>query len=434
MKKLLLLTIFIVFTSNNIFSQAIPKQIDYQGVLKTSAGTIVPDGNYQLTFRIYNDPTGGTPLWSEAQTVAVANGIFSAHLGSITPITTVPFNRIHFLGITIGADPELSPRTILTPSPYSFMAINVMDNTVVKSLNSLKDDVNLVAGSNVTITPSGNNLTISAAGGGGGTVTQVNTGAGLTGGPITTTGTISVANDGITTAMLQNNSITSSKIVDGTIATTDLGDNSVTSAKIVDGTIASGDLANNSVTSAKIVDNTITSSDLANNSVTSVKILDEPGIAEVRNGTLFSIAGNTSMTTIATLTITIPAAGYIVLEGKSIAWLSGVTGQNELYMQIDDSEGGIIIGPYWTKAGLQSYASTGQAFFPVSCQRTFTKSTGGAYTFYLEAMPVSGNASGAITNLYTTQFRAIYYPTAYGGVMSMKESSEGNDESISLIR
>ncbi|MFN2394966.1 MAG: hypothetical protein ABR597_04695, partial [Bacteroidales bacterium] len=35
---------------------------------------------------------------------------------------------------------------------------------VVKSINSIKDDVNLVAGSNITITPGGQNLTISAAG------------------------------------------------------------------------------------------------------------------------------------------------------------------------------------------------------------------------------------------------------------------------------
>jgi hypothetical protein len=168
MKKLLLLLTIIFITSINIFGQAIPKQIDYQGVLKTSAGSIVPDGNYQLTFKIYNDPTGGSALWTEVQTVAVANGIFSAHLGSVTPITTVPFNRIHFLGITIESDPELSPRTMLTPSPYSFMAMDITDNTVVKSLNSLKDDVNLVAGSNISITPSGNNLTISATGGGSG--------------------------------------------------------------------------------------------------------------------------------------------------------------------------------------------------------------------------------------------------------------------------
>lgn len=130
MKKLLLLLIIIALTSINIFGQEIPKQIDYQGVLKTSAGVIVPDGNYPLTFKIYNDPTGGTALWSEAQTVAVANGIFSAHLGSTTPITTVPFNRIHFLGITLGTEPELSPRTMLTPSPYSFMTLSVMDNIV----------------------------------------------------------------------------------------------------------------------------------------------------------------------------------------------------------------------------------------------------------------------------------------------------------------
>ena len=60
------------------------------------------------------------------------------------------------------------------------------NNEVVKSLNGIKDDVTLVAGTNITLTPSGNNLTINAAGGGGGTVTQVNTGAGLTGGPIMT--------------------------------------------------------------------------------------------------------------------------------------------------------------------------------------------------------------------------------------------------------
>jgi len=124
--------------------------------------------------------------------------------------------------------------------------MNVADGRVVKSLNGLKDNINLVAGSNITITPTGNDLTISATGGGGGgTVTQVNTGAGLTGGPITTTGTISVANDGITNEMLQNNSVTSSKIVDGTIASGDLANNSVTSAKIVDGTLLATDVGSN---------------------------------------------------------------------------------------------------------------------------------------------------------------------------------------------
>jgi hypothetical protein len=45
-------------------------------------------------------------------------------------------------------------------------------------------------------------------GGGGGTVTKVDTGAGLTGGPITKTGTISIPAAGVTNSMLANSSIT----------------------------------------------------------------------------------------------------------------------------------------------------------------------------------------------------------------------------------
>lgn len=60
----------------------------------------------------------------------------------------------------------------------------------------------IVAGTNVTISPVGGTgiVTINATGGGGGsgTVTNVATGAGLTGGPITNTGTISLTTTGVT--------------------------------------------------------------------------------------------------------------------------------------------------------------------------------------------------------------------------------------------
>ncbi len=45
-------------------------------------------------------------------------------------------------------------------------ATDIGNTQVVKSINSLKDNVNLVAGSNITITPSGQNLTISSTSGG----------------------------------------------------------------------------------------------------------------------------------------------------------------------------------------------------------------------------------------------------------------------------
>lgn len=275
--------LFVGMITCEIIAQGIPQTINFQGVLKDASGNIVSNGDYNITFKIYDAESGGTALWTETKLVNIVNGIFSTQLGSITPIT-LPFDAAYWLGVTVGSNPEMTPRTAFTSVPYSRISLTVPDNSltankissgqIVKSVNGLKDNINLVAGSNVTITPSGNDLTISAASGAGGTVTQVNTGAGLTGGPITTTGTISIANDGVTTAMLQNNSVTSTKIADGTVATADLADNSVTSAKIVDGAITTTDLGDNSVTSAKIADGTIGTTDLANNSVTTDKIVD----------------------------------------------------------------------------------------------------------------------------------------------------------------
>ncbi|NMD21717.1 MAG: hypothetical protein GYA76_15935 [Verrucomicrobia bacterium] len=71
----------------------------------------------------------------------------------------------------------LTPRQQLTPAPYALYAGTSSDVTagsVVKSLNSLKDNVTLAAGSNVVITPSGNTLTIASAGAGGSGIWSLN--------------------------------------------------------------------------------------------------------------------------------------------------------------------------------------------------------------------------------------------------------------------
>jgi hypothetical protein len=64
----------------------------------------------------------------------------------------------------------LSPRQALLPAPYAIHATTAgqfSPGAAVKSVNGLSDDITLAAGSNVTLTPSGNTLTIDAPGPGG---------------------------------------------------------------------------------------------------------------------------------------------------------------------------------------------------------------------------------------------------------------------------
>lgn len=178
MNRLTVLLVNFFLLSSVLFSQGIPELLNYQGVLKDASGNIVPDGNYDLKFNIYDVESGGTAIWSEVNTVNVIDGIVSLKLGTFSSLPPTMFNKALWIGITVGTGSELTPRVFLSTVPYSFYTMNVLDGSVtaskiangevVKSLNGLKDNVNIVAGSNVTITPSGNDITISSTGGGSG--------------------------------------------------------------------------------------------------------------------------------------------------------------------------------------------------------------------------------------------------------------------------
>lgn len=115
--------IFVAFVSLGIAGSvsAIPQLINYQGFLTDDAGVPVADGDYSLTFRIWDAETGPTQLWSEDHpTVSVANGLFNVILGSYSPLT-LPFDADYWLGVQIQAEPEL-PRIRLTSVGYSYRA------------------------------------------------------------------------------------------------------------------------------------------------------------------------------------------------------------------------------------------------------------------------------------------------------------------------
>jgi hypothetical protein len=155
-----------------IHGQAIPQTINYQGVLKDGSGVIVANGDYNITFKLYDAAANGSMLWTETKMINIVDGIINTQLGSAIPIT-LPFNKEYWLGITIASESELIPRIKLSSVPYSFMSMNVPDGTItgekigngelVRSLNGLKDKVILVGGTNVSITPSGNDINISSS-------------------------------------------------------------------------------------------------------------------------------------------------------------------------------------------------------------------------------------------------------------------------------
>jgi hypothetical protein len=146
-----------------VFGQ-IPNTMSYQGVLSDTGGNPLPDGDYDIIFRIYDQEGGGTPIWQELQSVTTGNGIFDIILGSKNALN-IPFDRQYYLGLTIGDAAELAPRIALTSAPYSLTAGTVAAGGAVHSLNQLTDDVILTAEGGAAISTRGDTIVIAVTNG-----------------------------------------------------------------------------------------------------------------------------------------------------------------------------------------------------------------------------------------------------------------------------
>ncbi|BCW98942.1 MAG: hypothetical protein KatS3mg024_1769 [Armatimonadota bacterium] len=141
----------------------VPRQISYQGRLTDAAGQPVADGSYVMDFAIYATQTGGSPVWQESgRVVSVSGGLFTTLLGKEVPLPDSGLPVTAWLETRVGGI-ALSPRVRLASVPFalrSLTAEHVLPDAAVTSLNSLKGDVTLAAGDNISITQSGNTITL----------------------------------------------------------------------------------------------------------------------------------------------------------------------------------------------------------------------------------------------------------------------------------
>ena len=99
-----------------------------------------------------------------------------------------------------------------------------------------------------------------------------------------------------------NNTVTSAKIVDGTIVAGDLATNAVTTAKITDLNVTTAKIANDAITAAKIDDDAVGAAAIADNSVDIARL----NVSDGSNGQLLKTNGS------GTLSFTDPPSGMSV--------------------------------------------------------------------------------------------------------------------------
>jgi hypothetical protein len=131
--------------------------INFQARLQNSAGGIVPDGSYNVEFKIYDtdsssDSSQGSCsgdshcLWTETRTstnkVTVVNGYMSVNLGSVTAFSGINWNQQLYLTMNVGGtgtaswDGEMNPRLKMTAVPYAFQANKLAQYNTTTGYNS----------------------------------------------------------------------------------------------------------------------------------------------------------------------------------------------------------------------------------------------------------------------------------------------------------
>ncbi len=120
--------------SLSLHAQTLPSSFNYQGRLTDTAGTPMPNGNYQMVFSIWDAVTSGKQLWGSGnKTVALNKGLFTIQLGPIHS-AALPGTSA-YLQVQLGTDVPM-PRIALGAVPYALKAVELFWPAVASISNT----------------------------------------------------------------------------------------------------------------------------------------------------------------------------------------------------------------------------------------------------------------------------------------------------------
>ena len=138
------------------FARLVPKILNYQGYLTDTLDIPIND-TLHMTFKIYDDISGGNELWSETQTnVHIKNGIFNVILGKIIPVPDSIYTDFTstWLEVTLEGPQILIPRTRITSVGYAYTS--TYSDTAEYARIAVPDTDWMISGSDMYSGVSGN--------------------------------------------------------------------------------------------------------------------------------------------------------------------------------------------------------------------------------------------------------------------------------------
>lgn len=121
MSRLVAFVLFLLACAPALVLASPPGTMNYQGVLRDSAGAPVTTAT-TVVFSIWDADSGGTMLWSETVSVTPSAGVFEVVLGATTPLDPADFTSGPlWLEMEIGGT-ALTPRQELTSVPWALRA------------------------------------------------------------------------------------------------------------------------------------------------------------------------------------------------------------------------------------------------------------------------------------------------------------------------